>query len=112
MSRRKHPKLPRSFVALDRRMLRSPEWRKGLRSSAKVVYIHLRDRCVGWNNGEIMLKYKDVADFMHPATFSSALKQLEAQGWIEKTMLGGLERHLNKFRLTGKYDLVIANYRY
>lgn len=93
-------------------MLRSPEWRRELRSSAKVVYIHLRDRCVGWNNGDIMLKYEDVADLMAPATFSRALKQLEAQGWIEKTMIGGLHRHLNKFRLTGKHDLVIANYRY
>ena len=112
MSRRKHRKLPHSFIALDRRMLRCAEWRKGLRSSSKVVYIHLRDRCIGWNNGDIMLKYEDVADFMAPATFSRALKQLEANGWVEKTMLGGLYRHLNKFRLTGKYDLVIANYRY
>lgn len=108
MNRRKHPKLPPSFVALDRRMLKSPEWRKGLSSSEKVVYIHLRYKFVGWNNGEIVLRYSELTDFLAKGTISKAFKELERKGWIDRPTHGGLERNTNKFRLTGRYDAVIT----
>ena len=110
MSRRKHRKLPRSFVALDRRMLKSPEFRTGLSASAKIAYIYLRNKCVGYNNGDIELHYCEMRDIMAPATLAKAFRNLEEKGWIERTKLGGLYRYVNKYKLTGRYDGTIRNY--
>ena len=103
MSRRKGKKLA-PFVALDRQMLKSAEWRTGLTSSEKIVYIHLKYKFVGWNNGDIELHYSELRDFLAPGTIWRAFKGLQAKGWIERTKYGGLRRFVNKYRLTGKHD--------
>ncbi len=103
MSRRKRILLA-NFVALDRRMLKSPEWRTGLTRSERDVYEQLKRKFVGHNNGDIELHYSELRDFMASATIAKALKGLEAKGWISRTRYGGLYRFSNKYRLTGKYD--------
>ena len=107
----KRKKRHASFVGLSRKTLKSKEWRTGLSSSAKVLYLHLKYKFVGYNNGNIMLHYSEI-DFMAPATASRAFKELGAKGWIIKTRFGGLYRYSTKFELTGKYDDAFINDRF
>ena len=100
-----------SFVALGRQMLKSKEWRQELSYSEKILYIHLKYKYVGDNNGEIELHYSELEDFMSPATISKAFKGLLKKGWIEKTKQGGLYRFRNFYKLTGKYDDALVNYK-
>lgn len=101
-----------SFVAIERATLKSKEWREGLTSSEKVLYIHLKSKYVGTNNGEIELHYSELKDMMAPQTISTAFKGLEEKGWVEKTRRGGLYRYRNLYKLTGKYDQALVNYNF
>jgi hypothetical protein len=89
-------------------MLASREWRD-LSSSAKVLYICLKHKFVGGNNGEIELHYSELEDMMSSGTISAAFKQLVRMGWVEKTHLGGLYRYRNKYKLTGRHDETLVN---
>jgi len=97
----------KSFVMLSRGMLlRTQEW-KELSPAAKLAYLYLKAKFNGSNNGGIRLYYSElrgVKGLSSHSTISKALKELEAKGWIKRTMLGGLYRHYNEFELTGKYD--------
>ena len=108
MSRRKAHLPP--FVAIGRHTLTVPEWRTGLSSSEKIIYLHLKSKFVGHNNGEIVLHYSELLDMFSSATISKALKGLEKKGWMEKTKQGGLYRYTNKYRLTFKYDNAYAKF--
>jgi hypothetical protein len=110
MRSRKKAKLP-PFVALSRAMLKNPEWRK-LSPAAMIVYVYLKNKYVGTNNGEIELHYSEIRDIFAPATISKALKQLKASGWIDGTKIGGLYRYSNHYRLTGKHDTALVNYNF
>lgn len=104
-------KLP-PFVALTREMLKNPAWRTGLSSSSKVLYIHIKHKFVGHNNGEICLHYSEVKDFMAPATISKAFRELESKEWISKEQtIGGKYRFTAYYRLTGKYDPAISRFK-
>lgn len=93
------------FVALTREMLKNPAWRSGLSNSAKVLYIHLKYKFTGQNNGEICLHYSEMEDFMAPATIAKAFRELEAKEWISvERRVGGQYRFTTYYRLTGKYD--------
>lgn len=97
----KHP----PFVGLPREMLKRPEWRSGLSHTGKVLYIHLKHKFVGYNNGEICLHYSELTDFMASGTISRAYKELEEKGWIvRERQVGGKYRFTVYYRLTGKYD--------
>ena len=98
------------FVALSHQTLKSKEWREGLSSSAKVLYIHLKYKFVGDNNGELCLHYSELKGLMSKATAWRAFKELQDTGWIEKTRQGGLYRFINKFTLTGKHDNALIKY--
>jgi len=98
-----------SFVALERSTLKSPEWRR-LSSSAKVLYIELKRKYNGSNNGEIKLYYSEARDMFSDATTSRAFKELKSEGWVERTKLGGMYRYENQYKLTGKHDKAIPNY--
>lgn len=93
-------------------MLKSSEWRTGLTSSEKIVYVHLKGKFTGTNNGEIQLHYSELKDMMAPATISKALKGLVNKGWVEKTQHGGMFRYCCKYRLTGKHDHAFINYSF
>ena len=106
MSRKKRNKTYGSFVAIPRKMLRSDAW-KGLSAASKILYIHLKGKYNGQNNGEIRLYYselKGVKGCSSPQTVSNASKELQEKGWIKRKKIGGLYRHNNEYELTGEYD--------
>ena len=105
-TRRRKYKDYKSFVMLPRKMLRSEEW-KELSPAAKLFYIHLKGKYNGRNNGEIRLYYselKGIKGISSPSTISAANKELEEKGWIKRTILGGLYRTINEYKLTGNFD--------
>ncbi len=99
-----------SFVAIARATLLDPNWRK-LGPSSKVLYLHLKSKFVGHNNGELCLRYCELKDFMSPPTISDAFKELVEVGWITKDhIVGGKHRFTVYYALTGKYDETISRY--
>lgn len=96
-----------SFVMIGRgTLLRSNEW-KGLSAAAKILYLYLKAKYNGSNNGQIRLHYSElrgVKGISSPSTISRAIRELEQKGWLEITNLGGLYRRINEYRLTGTYD--------
>lgn len=106
LSKRKKYRGHKSFVMLPRKMLRTKEWRE-LRPAAKILYIHLKGKYNGSNNGKIHLPYSELEEIKgmsSHSTISGAIKELEGKGWVKRTKLGGLYRNHNEFELTGKYD--------
>lgn len=85
-------------------MLCSEEWRLGLSPTERDIYIMLKYKFVGTNNGEIILHYSELSDMYSSATIAKAFKGLEAKGWVQRTHYGGMFRYTNKYALTGKYD--------
>lgn len=111
MGANKRRKRMPSFVGLPREMLKNPEWRTGLSNSAKILYVHLKHKYVGWNNGEIVLHYSEVMDFMSKSTICRAFKELEEKGWIERMRkIGGEYRFTVQYSLTGNHDPAIFRY--
>ena len=107
MSRRRRNRTNKSFVMIGRRMLlKTNEW-KSLTPSAKLLYIYLKAKYNGSNNGEIQLHYselKGVKGLSSDSTASKAFRELEKKEWIKRTQFGGVYRYFNKFELTGKHD--------
>lgn len=104
---RKRKRIGKSFVMLPRKMLKNKEWRQ-LSPAAKTIYIHLKAKYNGSNNGKIRLYYselKDIKGLASDPTISRAFKELEKKGWLKKTNRGGLYRLINEYALTWKYDL-------
>jgi hypothetical protein len=100
------------FVALPRIMLRSKEWRNGLTSSEKILYIHLKHKYIGHNNGDLCLHYSEVIDFMSSATIAKAFKGLREKRWIEETAhIGGKYRFELRYRLTGICDESVNSFK-
>lgn len=103
MRRSKKHKLP-PFVAIYREMLSSEAWRN-LTNAARVAYVHLKSKCVSYDQDEVTLSYGEVerGGIMDRHTFSRAIKQLEASGFISKEQSGGLWRKRNHYRLVEKW---------
>ncbi len=109
MSRRKGFRLP-SFVPIDRRMLlHSPEW-ADLSLASKVLYLQIKAKHTGYNNGDLRLHYSEAERIMSAGTIARRFKELETKGWIERTPVGGKYRWVNDIRLTGKYDKTVQDY--
>ena len=106
-SKRKQKKAYKSFVMVGRGMLlRCQEW-KDLSPAAKIIYLYIKAKYNGSNNGQIRLYYselKGINGLSSPSTISKAFKELEAKGWIERTKIGGCYRYFNEYKLTGKFD--------
>jgi len=90
---------------LERKTLRSQEWKK-LTRSEMITYIYIKKNYDGYNNGEISLKYSELKGVLASATLSKALKGLIVKGWIEKTEHGGMFRYYCLYKLTAKYDVI------
>ena len=106
-NRRRGRERARSFVMVGRGMLlRCNEW-KELSAAAKIIYLYLRAKHNGSNNGQIRLHYSElrgVKGISSPSTISRAFQELEEKDWIRRTNLGGLYRRINEYGLTGRYD--------
>jgi len=106
ISKRSRNKGHKSFVMLPRQMLRGEAW-KELTPAAKILYVYLKGKYNGINNGGIKLYYselKGVNGISSPNTVSRAFRELEEKGWIKRTKIGGLYRHYNEYELTGEHD--------
>ena len=100
MGRKKHNAPP--FVMVRRDLLKDPEWRK-LSSSAKVLYIYLRSKFNYKTLSEVTLAYSEAKDMMSSKTISRAFKELQGEGFIEKTKHGGLFGGLCAYKFIGQY---------
>ena len=77
------------FVKLTYPLIESEAWR-WLRPISKAVYIELKRRYNGLNNGKISLSLSEAAYILKASksSISKALKQLEAHGFIKLTKKG------------------------
>jgi hypothetical protein len=79
-------------------MMKGPAWELiGL--GAKVAYLHIKDKCISFNPGEVSLSYKEMERIMTRQTYARALRELEQYGFIKRTQRGGLYRKRNYFLL-------------
>jgi hypothetical protein len=101
MPRSRKNKLSR-FMALPWEIIDSLAW-QNLANASRVALIHLKRKVVKPNPGEISLSYHEMEKIMNRHTFSRALKQLEAFGFITKEQYGGLYRRRNFFRLSEEW---------
>jgi len=107
MSKKRRRKKVHSFIWLSRRLLLKDENWRGLSPAAKLLYIYLKSKFNGSNNGQIKLHYSElqtIRGFKNPNVIASAFKELEAKEWINRRKVGGLYRYQNEYKLTGKYD--------
>lgn len=102
MSYKQKVRLP-PFVMIRKDLLKDPNWKK-LSSSAKVVWIYLRDN-YDYSNGtkETFLTYGQMKGILSSRALSRALKELIDNLWIEKTKQGGLFGGICRYRFTGKF---------
>ncbi|MCP4651225.1 MAG: hypothetical protein GY853_14250 [PVC group bacterium] len=94
------------FIGISRHTLKSKSWRD-LSSNAKVLYLHLKNKFVGYNNGEISLHYSEVRGMKglcSDASISSAFKELIKAEYIVVTNIGGLYRRDNRYEFTFKHE--------
>ncbi len=77
------------FVKLTYPLIESEAWR-WLRPISKAVYIELRRRYNGLNNGKISLSLSEAAHILKASksSISTALKQLETHGFIKLVKKG------------------------
>ena len=101
MGKRKKPEAPR-FVMVYSELLQDETWKK-LSSSAKVLYIYLRNKFNKETLNDLTLTYTEMKDIMSTATMSRALKDLAKADFIEVTKLGGLYGGSCRYKLIGKF---------
>jgi hypothetical protein len=105
-AKRQRKKRFNNFIMIPRKILKSEEW-KNLGPAAKILYIHLKAKYNGSNNGTIHLHYSELAGIkglQSHSTISRAFKELEDKTWIRRIKLGGFRRYSNEFELTGRFD--------
>lgn len=107
MKKGKRDKWSPPFVRMEKRLLLKDENWHQLSQGAKVLYLILKSKYNGQNNGQIRLHYSELQNmrgFRSPRAIAAAFKELEQDEWIERTKKGGLFRYVNEYRLTGKFD--------
>ena len=76
------------FMMLGRDMvLHCDEW-KQLSPSAKVLYLCIKAKHNGTNNGQILLHYSELREmkgFRSDETISKAFAELEKKGWLQNS---------------------------
>jgi hypothetical protein len=77
------------FVPISYPMARSDAWRS-LSGPAAKVYVELRSRFNGYNNGRLSLSFAEAADLLAvgKSTVGRAFEELEEKGFVEKTKQG------------------------
>lgn len=93
----------KKFVLLENKTIWSEKWFE-LTSIERDIYIFLKSKFNGSNNGKLALTYSELP--FSDATISKALKGLIKKEWIEKTKYGGMYRYYCLYKLTGKYDAI------
>ena len=77
------------YMPISRHLATSDAWRS-LSGPAVKVYVELRSRYNGGNNGDLSLSYSEAADLLAlgKSTISRAFAELQEKGFIEKTAEG------------------------
>lgn len=104
----KHDNDPPYFRLARELLYECKEW-KELSPAAKLLYMYIKARYNGSNNGKIKVPYGDLKGskgLSSPKTFSNAQKELIDKEWIIKTEYGGMFRYSNLYELTWKYDIL------
>jgi hypothetical protein len=102
MGKRKTNKIDYKFVPFPVEVLESMAWEK-LTNAARVAYLHIRERWCFNMQKPVSVSYKAMERIMERKTFSKALKQLEAIGFIKKTQTGGIFRKRNYFDMSEEW---------
>jgi hypothetical protein len=96
-----------NFLMMGREMvLHCEEW-KQLSPRAKILYLYIKAKHNGTNNGLIRLHYSELATvrgFGSPSTVANAFRELVKNGWITKSSKKWVDRTTNLYGLTGRYD--------
>ena len=92
------------FVMLRHWLLNSPAW-LSLGPAARVLYLALKQRFNGSNNGRIGMSVRDAARELHISkdTVSKALRELEERGFVKAAQRGNFnwkKRHASEWILT------------
>lgn len=92
------------FVMLQHFMMETPAWRS-LSPQDRAVYIEIRARYHGSNNGRIALSVRDAAERCNISkdTAAKCFRTLQDRGFIECAMEGSFSmkvRHATEWRLT------------
>lgn len=93
------------FVALGFEMVESEAWRS-LSCEATWLYIELKHRFNGKNNGNIILPYSQVKfKLKSPATINKKFNELIRVGFVNKkdNVGGGLFRNPNRYELSERW---------
>lgn len=104
-NKKRKPFYEKPFVGIPREILHSPAY-TALDFSARSVYVEIRLRLNGYNNGNINAAYSELKHrgIKSPSTLAKCLRQLEAVKLIAKTRATiGVERGskvCNLYRLT------------
>ena len=109
--RNRHPKRSggaRFWVQLEHWLLDTPAWRH-LSANAKVIYVELKRRYNGKNNGEISLSAREAGDAIGAThhTGARALVELQDHGFIVVTEDSSFNRKIHvarRYRLTEAAD--------
>ena len=104
--KRKTKKISGRFVALPHVILNSPAW-KELSADARCIFIELKQRYNGKNNGFIGLGYRDAAQAFKGGkdTARTRLEELQAHGFVRMINKGHRgNRHATEWLLTTERD--------
>ena len=105
--RRKDGRDSPPFIRCEKDMLLNcKEW-KELTSAAKLLYVYIKLKYNGSNNGKIRLPYSElrgIKGISSSKTISNAQSELIKKGWISVTQHGGMYRYFNLYKLTWRFD--------
>lgn len=99
----------RPFIGLAKELLfQRHEW-WDLSPAAKNIYMLLKGKYNGSNNGKIRLSYVEIRrlkirGLKSKKSISRAFHELERAGWVKRESIGGLYRHINEYTLTAQFD--------
>jgi len=96
--RNRHP----PFVMLTNELIDSKAW-KELSCYARTVYIEIKRRYNGKNDGNLSYTYREASKIMHRLTFTKALRELVNNGLIDIIRSGGLYKKCNIFGLSDRW---------
>ena len=91
-----------SFVMLTNELINSKAW-KELSCYARAVYIEIKHKYNGKNDGNLSYTYREASEIMHTDTFTKALRELVNNGLIDIIRSGGLYRKSNIFGLSDRW---------
>jgi len=76
-----------SFIQIEHWVYDSPAW-QSLKPGPQALYLALKRRFNGYNNGEIFLSQRDAADRLNIGrdTVANYYTDLQAKGFIQKTV--------------------------